>query len=223
MQKRELSAEFPRKTVGFTHANAGVRGACVRGKIAWMLVALGLTAAGPAGAAEPQPLDPQPGSKRLEAGLSVDYYRNFFRRIEDFEEWMEDHEGEPGKPLPALDYRVGGGAVLTSRYTDGVGAKIDGLIHLAKPGTYAITVRSNDGFVLDIGGVPLLEDPDVHSDRYSRIAKLAIARPGWYALSILYFERKNTSTLELYWRPPGEEDAGMVIVPPAAFAHLKAE
>ena len=200
----------------------------VRGWIVGALLALGLAAAGPAGAAEPQPLgpqplDPQPGPDEIAAGLSVEYYWSFFREIEDFEYWMEDNKGEAGAPLPALNYRVAGGTVLTSDRTDGVGAKIDGFINLGKSGTYAITVRSNDGFTLGVGGVPLLEDPDVHGDRFSRIAKLAIAQPGWYALSILYFERKNTSTLELYWRPPGEEDAGMVLVPSAAFAHLKAE
>jgi hypothetical protein len=183
-----------------------------------VLLALGLAAAGPAAAAEPRPLDPQPGSADLEAGLSVEYYYSYFRLIEEFEDWMADHEGSPGKPLPMLNYRVAGGTVLTSRSDNGVGAKIDGLIHLAKAGTYAFTVQSNDGFVLDIGGSPLLADPDVHSDRYSAIAKLTVTEPGW-----LYFERKGTSTLELYWRPPGEEDAGMVFVPAAAFAHLKAE
>jgi hypothetical protein len=194
-----------------------------QGRIVWLLVALGLAATGPAGAAEPQPFDPQPGAAELEAGLSVEYYWSFFREIEDFEYIMEHNKGEPGAPLPALNYRTAGGAVLTSDRTDGVGAKIDGFIRLATSGTYAFSVRSNDGFVLDIGGVPLLEDPDVHGDRFSRIAKPTIAQPGWYRLSMLYFERKGTSTLELYWRPPGDEDADLVIVPAAAFAHLKAK
>ncbi len=218
MWDSELSTRYLWKYVGLARGRARVWG-----WIVGMLVALGLAAAGPAGAAEPRPLDPQPGPDEIEAGLSVEYYWSFFREIEDLEYWMENNKGEAGEPLPALNYRVAGGTVLSSDRTDGVGAKIDGFIHLGKSGTYAITVRSNDGFTLGIGGVPLLEDPDVHSDRFSRIAKLTIAQPGWYALSILYFERKNTSTLELYWRPPGEEDAGMVLAPSAAFAHLKAE
>ena len=201
-------------------ARASGRARC---RIIGLLVALSVAVAGPAGAAEPVPLDPQPGSGDLEAGLAVKYYNSFFREIEDLEWYMGKNEGEAGKPLPALNYRTAGHAVLTSDRTDGVGAEIEGLIHLAKSGTYAFSVRSNDGFVLDIGGVRLLEDPDVHGDRYSRIAKPAIAQPGWYRLSVLYFERKGTSTLELYWRPPGDEDADMAMVPAAAFAHLKAK
>ncbi len=173
-------------------------------------------------AAAPQPLDPQPGAEDLDPGLSVRYYRAFFRLIDEFFEWMADDEGEAGAPLPALDYRVAGGTVLTSGIEDGVGAKITGLIRLDKPGTYSLLVRSNDGFILDIGGVPVLEDPDVHGDRYSKIAKVTVEQPGWYALFLLYFERKGTSTLELYWKQPGDEDGGMALVPAEAFAHLKA-
>ena len=43
------------------------------------------------------------------------------------------------------------------------------------------------------------------------------------ALDLLYFERKGTSTLELYWKQPGDEDGGMALVPAEAFAHLKAD
>ncbi|MCH6587952.1 MAG: hypothetical protein IH805_06530, partial [Proteobacteria bacterium] len=159
----------------------------------------------------------------LDPGLSVRYYRAFFRLIEEFDEWMADDEGEAGAPLPALDYRVAGGAVLTGGVEDGVGAKITGLIRLDKPGTYSLLVQSNDGFILDIGGVPVLEDPDVHGDRYSKIAKLTVEQPGWYALYLLYFERKGTATLELYWKQPGDEAGAMALVPAEAFAHLEAD
>ncbi len=174
-------------------------------------------------AAAPQPLDPQPAAEDRDAGGSVRYYKAFFRLIDEFVEWMAEDAGQAGAPLPALNYRVAGEAVLTSGVEDGVGAKITGLIRLDKSGTYSLLVQSNDGFVLDIGGVPVLEDPDVHGDRYSKIAKLTVEQPGWYALYLLYFERKGTSTLELYWKQPGDEAGNMALVPAEAFAHLKAD
>ena len=213
-----IMAGFSGKRVGFTLAHSRARVG-----IAGISVALGLLATAPAGGTELQPLDPQQGSAELEAGLSVKYYFSFFREIDDLEWYMGKHKGQVGKPLPALNYRTVGKSALTSGKTDGVGAEIEGLIHLAKAGTYAFSVRSNDGFVLDIGGKRILEDVDVHGDRYTKITKLAIAQPGWYPLAVLYFERKGTSTLELYWRPPGDEDADMAIVPDAAFARLKAK
>ncbi len=179
--------------------------------------------AGMALAAAPQPLDPQPAAEDLDPGLSVRYYIAFFRLIEEFVEWMAEDEGLAGAPLPALNYRVAGGPALTSGVEDGVGAKITGLIRLDRPGTYSFLVQSNDGFILDIGGAPVLEDPDVHGDRYSKIAKLTVEQPGWYALYLLYFERKGTSTLELYWKQPGDEAGSMALVPAGAFAHRKAD
>ncbi len=115
--------EFSRKWVGFAHARARVG-------IAGISVALGLLAAAPAGAAELQPLDPQPGSAELEAGLSVKYYFSFFREIDDLEWYMGKHKGQVGKPLPALNYRTAARSALTSGKTDGVGAESEGLIHL---------------------------------------------------------------------------------------------
>jgi hypothetical protein len=109
--------------------------------------------------------------------------------------------------------------VLTSDGDDGVGAEITGLIHLAEPGFYSFAVRSNDGFRLWIGGEQILEDPDVHADRYSDIAEFQVTTPGWYPLRMLYFERKNTSTLELYWLPPSLDVDSMPLVPAEVLAH----
>ena len=177
----------------------------------------------PPAAAGPQPLEPQPAAEALTPGLAVRYYNAFFRLIEEFVEWQQEDTGVPGPPIPDINSRVAGGPVLTSGIEDGVGAEITGLIRLDRPGTYSFVVQSNDGFRLQIGGVQVLEDPDVHGDRYSKIAKLSIEQPGWYPLTMLYFERKGTATIELYWKPPGEEAGSMAFVPAEAFAHLEAE
>ena len=182
---------------------------------------LALALAVPALGAEPRPADPQPAADDLEAGLSVRYYFSFFRHIDELVEWKAKNDGKAGPPIPSLNYHVGAGEVLTSGAEDGVGAHITGFIHLGKPGTYTVVVRSNDGFRLRIGGVQVLEDPGVHGDRYSEFAKLTAERPGWYPLSLFYFERKSTSTIELYWRQPGDGPGTLPLVPAEAFAHLK--
>ena len=185
---------------------------------AFLAASIGAVAAVPG---EPQPLMPQPAAEDLNPGLSVRYYGAFFRWIDELIEWKAENEGTKGAPIPKLNYHVGGGPVLTSDLADGVGAEITGLIHLERTGTYTFLVRSNDGFRLEIGGVQILEDPNVHRDRYSEIAKLTIQRPGWYPISVLYFERKGTSTVEFYWKRPGEEAGVLYFVPSEAFAHLK--
>jgi hypothetical protein len=108
--------------------------------------------------------------------------------------------------------------VLSSGRSDFVGARIQGMIDFDKAGIWNIAVRSNDGVRIRLADKMILEDPDVHKDRMSPTVELNIATAGWYKLQITYFERKSTSTLELYWQPP---DSGQPeIVPPAAFGYL---
>ena len=154
----------------------------------------------------------------LKPGLAVCYIYELVRHIDEFEEWEGHRKCEPGEPLAALNYRVGEKKVLTSSREDGVMAKITGFIHLDKPGSYAFSFDSNDGVRLTIDGELITEDPGVHSDQYSMIGRKEVAEPGWYPLSIDYFERKGTSTLRFFWGPPGHEGT-LPLVPAEALAH----
>jgi hypothetical protein len=184
------------------------------------LVLAAMVAGGSAMAAAPRLADPQPAAAEAKPGLAVRYYKVFFRLIEEFVRWRTVGKGTQGEPLPMLNYKTGNGFVMTSDINIGVGADISGFIHLDAPGTYSFVANSNDGFRLTIGDVKVLEDPDVHSDRYSNIASLEVDEAGWYALHTLYFQAIGTATLELYWKRPGQEDADFVLVPAEAFAHI---
>lgn len=162
------------------------------------------------------PSDPQP--ENLSPGLAVDYYFHFFRSIDELVDWESYKEGKPGDPIQKLDYRVGQDNVLTSESSDGVGAKMTGYILLDTPGAYSFAFESNDGVRLEIADYMVIEDPDVHADRFSDIGAVIVKEPGWYPLTIRYFERKNTSTLRFYWLPPGGTGT-MPIVPADALAH----
>lgn len=166
-----------------------------------------------------KPADPQPDPAKLQPGLAVKYYGVKVDTLRQLEENMRYIEGKEGPPLPLLNYQVGAGNVLTSNSEDFVGADIRGFIHMKEPGRYVFFVHSNDGVRLTIGGQMIFEDPDVHSDRFSDEIIVEISEPGWYPIHILYFEKKNTSTLELYWEAPGHGD--MDYVPAEAFGHLR--
>ncbi len=166
----------------------------------------------------PQRLDQQPADTALSPGLRVTYYNNIFNVVQEVREWARRAPGDAGVPLQSLDYNVGSGKVLTSGRVDGVGAVIDGLINFPTTGVYTMAMRSNDGVELTIGGETIFSDPTVHADRFSGLVTVEIDQPGWYALDLLYFEKRNTSTLELFWLQPGEE-GGLNFVPPSAFAH----
>ncbi|MEO8546664.1 MAG: PA14 domain-containing protein, partial [Burkholderiaceae bacterium] len=143
-----------------------------------------------------------PGTK---PGLAVCYMYKFIRHVDEIAEWGKTLKCEPGASLPMLDYYGGDGIVLTSKADDGVLARITGFIHLDKVGVYKFAFESNDGVRLKIDGKQIVEDPGVHDDRFSDLGTMEVAKPGWYPLSIDFFERKSTWTLRFLWRLPGTE------------------
>ena len=161
--------------------------------------------------------DPQPSPDKLAPGLAVGYVYGRFNHIKEF----MAKKFEPGKPLPQLDYRMGDGAVLTTKERDQVGALITGLIRFEKPGTYGFDVTSNDGVRVEIGGKLLYEDPTVHADDTSDRIDVKIEQPGWYPIMVLYYEKKGTATLVLRWIEGDAAKGKLTPVPAAAFAHLK--
>ena len=166
-----------------------------------------------------KPLREQPASSTLGQGLIPTYYFSIFNLVDEIDEVAKLEPGVVGRPaIPALDYKVGSGEVLTSGRTDGVGANIKGLINFPEAGRYTMSLESNDGVRMEIGGLRIFSDPGVHADRYSRPVFIDIAIPGWYPLSLLYFEKRNTATLQLFWTRPSEE-GGLKLVPADAFAH----
>ncbi|WP_288900505.1 PA14 domain-containing protein [uncultured Sneathiella sp.] len=164
------------------------------------------------------PASPQPDPANLKPGLAVTYYGVKVDSIRELEENMGYMDGKPGAPIPMLNYQVGAGNVLTSNSNDMVGAIIKGFIKMEQPGRYVFMVHSNDGVWIAIGDKLIYEDPDVHADRFSDEIVVEISEPGWYPIHIKYFEKKNTSTLELYWEAPGFGE--MDYVPAEAFGHI---
>lgn len=159
--------------------------------------------------------DPQPAAATLQPGLSVTYRYGIINNVSE----INDTPGEVGAPLPQLNYNMGFGKVLTSRFDDGVMARIIGFIKLDKPGQWKFAVKSNDGVRMEIGGKKVYELPGVHSDVMSEVVGMSIDQPGWYAVKILYFEKRESATLELYLAAPGVDN--LDIAPAAVFAHIK--
>lgn len=187
-------------------------------RLSMLALTLGLMTATAAAASAPQPLVPQPSPQALQDGLAVRYYLSRFNHVDELAAFMESQSGKEGQTLPNLDYVMGAGNVLGTTSGDFVGAHIFGLIAFDKPGTYQLQVTSNDGVRLSLGGVMLFEDPEPHPDSTSAPLPVEIKTPGLYPLDILYYEKKGTATLKLYWQTPGSDT--FVAVPPAAFKHL---
>jgi hypothetical protein len=163
--------------------------------------------------------NPQPSAESLKPGLGVIYYQHVFNGTREIAEWAKYKKGEKGEPILMLDYFVGDGEVLTSGRVDEVGADIRGFIRFSEVGTYTMAMQSNDGVDLTIGGKTIVKDTTVHADRFSDLVSVEITDPGWYPFHLWYFEKRNTSTVELYWKPPGSA-GDMEFVPAEAYAHI---
>ena len=161
-----------------------------------------------------QPANPAPAADKLAAGLAVNYHFDFIDRLTQFNE-----KGKTvGAPLTHLGWDMGPGKILTSDKTDGVQAHIAGFIRFPAAGTYVFEVNSNDGVRLEIGGKRIFEDGDVHPDRLSPPIPVEVTSPGLYPIKILYFEKKNTATLEVFWTAPGGK---RTVIAGDAIVHLK--
>ena len=167
--------------------------------------------------APPAPAAPQPDAAALNDGLAVRYYFAKLNHIDELVGWMRFEDGIQGKPLPNLDYADSPGNVLTTTNATLVGAHITGFIEFAEPGSYRLRVISNDGVRITLGGEMIFEDPGVHKAEASPDLVFDVADPGWVPLDILYYQKKGTSALQLYWQPPGASD--FVPVPGASLKH----
>ena len=155
----------------------------------------------------------------VEPGLPVYFRYSFYRHIDRMP--TDDSmmtEGKPGQPVAFLNHQFKE-SVFDSNSEKGVGVFLKGYLKMDVPGTYQFKAMSNDGIRVIVNGEIVVLDTTVHSDRFSEIGQVTIARPGWYPLTVKYFQRKGTARLELYWLPPGGRD--FEIVPATAYGHIK--
>jgi hypothetical protein len=136
----------------------------------------------------------------MQEGLSIEYFYNDFRHIDEVIEFARFNESASGEPLANLDFRGGGGKpVLNQKHNNFVAAMITGYINFPSPGTYRFKLRSNDGVQLTIGGMTLHEDPEPHPDRTSDAVSFTAREAGWVPIAMVYYERKGSWAIELSW------------------------
>jgi hypothetical protein len=160
----------------------------------------------------------QAPESNLQAGLAVFYLDRFFTHINRMPAIDAIRaKGRPGEPIDRLDHRFGRGEVFDSGRQQGVGMLIEGWLRFPLAGQYQIKARSNDGVRVHIDDTVVIDDPTKHSDRFSEETAVEITSPGWYLLTILYFQKKGTATLELYWKKPASTT--FEIIPAEVYAH----
>jgi len=167
-----------------------------------------------------KPLFPAPS---LSPGLTVLYFlKSSASHIDQLPSGtVATQKGKPGKPILFLDHNFSNQDIFDSGQRSGVGLELNGLIRLSSSGSYRFKALSNDGIRVYIGGRMVLDDPDVHGDRFCGPSTVTVDQEGWYDLKVRYFQRKGTAALSLQWQPPGQKD--FTPVPPEAYGHHRSE
>jgi len=158
-------------------------------------------------------------SSQLQPGLSVVYINKKYRSVDQIPKGKNAlNQGYKGKPVLLLDHMSGKEEIVfDSGYSRGVAMIMEGFLHLEKTGTYRWQALANDGVRMFINNKMIFEDPKVHSDRMTPVGTLEVAQIGWYPVRIIYFQRKGTAALKLYWQPP--EVNGFSLVPAETYWH----
>jgi hypothetical protein len=130
--------------------------------------------------------------------------------------WMAK-KGLPGEPIRLIANKFGNGEVFGSGKSREICVQMQGYLNFKKTGIYLIKANSNDGIRVFLDNKMILNDPDVHGDRFTPDAEIEIKQPGPYAVLVRYFQRKGQATLEMYWKTPGTDMFD--IIPAMAYSH----
>ncbi len=159
--------------------------------------------------------------KEMVPGLKPTYYLEYFKRDVSYLQKMIPGEFKSfeGKPITQINHQFEKGKVFDSGEKRGVAIRMRGYLHFRESGIYSMQALSNDGVLLHISEQLALNDPKQHSDQLSNISRITIETPGWYPLSIDYFQRKGTAAFKLFWKLPAAND--FEVIPKWAYGHLQ--
>jgi hypothetical protein len=170
------------------------------------------------GSTAPAALNPQPAAAALRPGLQMVYFYGDFKHIDNMPTTPADlAKGQRGATVSNLAAASENGKMWGIASGEMYGAHFTGLIKL-EAGEYTFYAKSNDGVRVVIDRARVVNDPDVHADRFSEAGKLTVGTAGWYPLTVQYFQRRGTAVLELHWKRPGADSAELV--PATALAHV---
>ena len=102
---------------------------------------------------------------------------------------------QPIEETVSFDFSIDG-----SRESD-FGHSFKGYLKIVKDGTYEFQTTSDDGSMLSINGLPIVDNDGLHGRE--TVAGDIPLRAGLHVIKVLYFERGGQESLDVKWRGPG--------------------
>lgn len=189
-----------------------------------LVAALALAACAPrmqeatAPAGPPMPVSPQPAATQLNPGLAPVYFLGALDHVDNMPRSADQlARGRRGPPILQLDAESGTGTMWDSGTARNFSVHMTGLMQLSA-GTYRFAAFSNDGIRITLDRTRIVDDPYVHAGQISPTTTVSISEPGWYPITVQYFQKGGTAALRFLYQPPGA--GGLMPVPAAVLAHI---
>ncbi|HVN58847.1 MAG TPA: alpha/beta hydrolase-fold protein [Bacteroidales bacterium] len=123
--------------------------------------------------------------KNLKPGLKYSYYEGVWDSLPDFTKLKVVKKGIT--PEPDLSMAV---------KRDSFGVRFEGYLHIAKQGLYYIWITSDDGSKVYLNNSLLLNNDGLHDNSRPSV-RLVPLEPGYYPLTIDFFERTGGESVTL--------------------------
>lgn len=136
-------------------------------------------------------------------GLEYAYFEGDWNQLPDFTALTPTTTGKAAAPT----------ATITER-DEHFGLRFAGYLEVPKDGAYTITLESDDGSRMTLGGDVLIDNDGLHSLLAKR-ATVALAQ-GLHPISIEFFEKSGGDELNVYWEGP---DIARQKIPASAWKH----
>ncbi|MCR9085818.1 MAG: PA14 domain-containing protein [Rhodobacteraceae bacterium] len=110
-----------------------------------------------------------------------------------------------------INYANGTGSFWEDGATDTFGAQITGHVEVDEGGTFTFNLGGDDGAVLYVNGVEVIENDGLHS-YHTRSGEVDLDA-GTHHIEVRYFENYGHAGLKLEWEGPGIEGRELVTAP----------
>ncbi len=144
--------------------------------------------------------------ENLKPGLQYSYYEGVWDSVPDFSQLKINTTGITEN----LDLKF-------ASKKDSFAVKFDGYLNITSKGMYYLWVTSDDGAQVDFNNQLILNNDGLHSAD-SPVVKVLPLQPGYYPLSIRYFERAGDESITLGY-VTGTKKVKAVPIPKEMFFH----
>ena len=147
-----------------------------------------------------------------DTGFHAKYY-DMNERLRELDDVNWDADPTHQELVKEIDYENSRDSFWEGGSTDTFGVQITGNIDVEEGGTFDFYIGGDDGVVLYVNGVEVIDNDGLHGFR-TRSGEIEL-EPGTHSIEVRYFENTGHAGLKLEWEGPGTDGRALVTAPGA--------